>query len=192
MNTPSHFIMTAALERASPRASIAKWAFLIGSVAPDLPLWLLSIGGMMYYQYILGWSKADTFRIMFDHLYFENPVWITLHNLCHAPLILLAGLALVWRKRRNLNSWQHWWFWFLIACFFHSAVDILTHADDGPLLLFPFSWSLRFNSPISYWDPRHHGTEFQTFELTLDITLLIYLLKPQINQSVRRIIKKLR
>lgn len=176
--------MTAALEKACPRVPIVKAAFLLGSVAPDIPLWLLSIGGMIYARAIMGWSAAEAADWMFDHLYFHNPFWIGAHNFLHAPLILLTGLTLVWRKRRNIDSRSRWWFWFLVACCFHSIVDILTHADDGPLLLFPLNWAIRFNSPVSYWDDRFYGREFQQFELGLDLLLLLYLITPQICRFV--------
>lgn len=178
--------MTAALEKALPRMPIVKTAFLLGSVAPDLPLWLLSIGGMVYYQKILGCSEAETFQMMFDYLYFQHPLWIVSHNFLHAPLILLAGLALIWRSRRNIGSRSRWLFWFLLACLLHSGVDILTHHDDGPLLLFPFNWTLRFASPVSYWDDRYYGQEFQIFELSIDALFVIYLLRPMIYQWLRR------
>lgn len=177
MNTPSHFLMTATLEKLLPRVPIQRQAFLIGSVAPDLPLWLLSLGGVVYYHLILGWSLAKSFSLMFDHLYFSNPFWIACHNLLHAPLLLLSGIALVWKKRRNIGSIYRWLFWFLLACLFHSLIDIFTHADDGPLLFFPLNWSVRFYSPISYWDPRYYGQEFSRFELALDSVLLLYLLR---------------
>ena len=182
MNTPSHFVITAALEKALPKLQVVKSAFLLGAVAPDLPLWLLSLGGIAYYHGIKGWDLPRTFHLMFDELYFYNPFWIGCHNLFHAPLILLLGLAIVWRKRASSQSRHRWWFWFLWACLLHSAIDIFTHTNDGPLLLFPLNWSLRFNSPISYWDPRYHGDVFQWFELGLDLVLLVYL----INTPLRR------
>lgn len=178
--------MTAALEKALPRIPIVKTAFLFGSVAPDLPLWLLSIGGLIYYQAILGWSEADTFQLMFDHLYFQHPLWVIGHNFLHAPLILLTGITLVWQSRCNIGSRSRWLFWFLLACLLHSGVDILTHRDDGPLLLFPFNWTFRFISPISYWDDRYYGQEFQKFELAIDVLFLIYLLSPVFYQWLKR------
>jgi membrane-bound metal-dependent hydrolase YbcI (DUF457 family) len=177
MNTPSHFLMTAALDKLLPRVPIHQQAFLIGSVAPDIPLWILSLGGIVYYHFILGWSLAKAFHLMFDNLYFYNPFWLAFHNLLHAPLLLLLGITLVWRKRRNIGSIYRWLFWFLLACLLHSSVDILTHADDGPLLFFPLNWSVRFHSPISYWDPRYHGREFSRFELGLDSFFILYLLR---------------
>jgi len=178
--------MTATLDRLLPRVPIQRQAFLIGSVAPDLPLWLLSLGGVVYYHLILGWSLAKSFSLMFDHLYFYNPFWIAFHNLLHAPLLLLLGIALVWRKRRNIGSLYRWLFWFLLACLLHSLIDIFTHADDGPLLLFPLNWSIRFYSPISYWDPRYYGREFSRFELGLDGLLLFYLLRQPLCGFVQR------
>ncbi|WNZ23133.1 hypothetical protein HJG54_09865 [Leptolyngbya sp. NK1-12] len=186
MNTPSHFLMTAALDKALPRVPIVKSAFLLGSVAPDLPLWLLSIAGIVYYRFILGWSAAATADWMFDHLYFHDPIWIAAHNFLHAPLILLTGIGLVWRTRRNIGSRSRWLFWFLLACGLHATIDIFTHADDGPLLFFPLDWTTRFSSPVSYWDDRYYGREFQQFEIGLNVLLLLYLTAPRIDRFLRR------
>ncbi len=177
MNTPSHFLMTAALEKSLPRIPIVKRAFLLGSVMPDLPLWLLSIGGYVYYHWIVGWSLTETSRFMFDHLFFNDPVWMTLHNTLHSPVVLLTGLALVWQRRRNIGSASRWWFWFFLACLFHSAVDILTHHSDGPLVFFPLNWSDRFYSPVSYWNIAHYAREFAIFEGSLDLICCVYLLR---------------
>ncbi len=186
MNTPSHFLITAGLEKFLVRVPIVKSAFLFGSVAPDLPLWFLSIGGIVYYRYILGWSASETATLMFDKLYFQNPFWIATHNFLHSPLILLTGLAVVWRKRRNIGSRSRWLFWFLLACLGHSIIDILTHVDDGPLLLFPLDWTTRFRSAVSYWDNRYYGQEFQQFEIGLNLILLIYLVGSRLVRALKR------
>jgi membrane-bound metal-dependent hydrolase YbcI (DUF457 family) len=186
MNTPSHFLMTAALDKALPRVPIHRQAFLLGSIMPDLPLWILSLGGILYYRLILGWSLAEAFRQMFDHLYFHNLFWISFHNLLHAPLLLLLGMGLVWRKRRNIGTKYRWLFWFFVACLLHSIVDILTHVNDGLLLLFPLNWTLRFQSSISYWDARHYGSQFQQFEIALDGLLIVYLLSGRIHRLLYR------
>ena len=186
MNTPSHFLMTAALEKVLPRIPIVKRAFLLGSVMPDLPLWLLSIGGYVYYHWIVGWNVAETSRFMFDHLFFNDPMWMTLHNTLHSPVVLLTGLALVWRRRRNIGSASRWWFWFLLACLLHATVDILTHHSDGPLVFFPLNWSDRFYSPVSYWDVAHYAREFAIFEGALDLMCCVYLLPAPLMRYLRR------
>lgn len=185
MNTPSHFLMTAALDKALPRIPIVQSAFLLGSVAPDIPLWLLSIGGIVYYRYILGWSASDTFNHMFDTLYFHDPIWMALHNMLHSPVILLVGIAVVWRSRRNIGSRSRWFFWFFLACLLHTSVDILTHVDDGPLIFFPLDWQTRFHSSVSYWDDRYHAQTFSIFEQSANLFFIIYLLAPRIYRYLR-------
>ncbi|HBE19492.1 MAG TPA: hypothetical protein DEG17_24615 [Cyanobacteria bacterium UBA11149] len=187
MNTPSHFLMTAAINKGLPKVPIAKSGFLLGSIAPDMPLWILSLGGIAYYHWFKGWSLNQTFNYLFDKLYFENPFWIGSHNFFHAPILLILALGFLWRYRQNIGSLYHWFFWFFAACFLHSIVDIFTHADDGPLLFFPLEWTIRFNSPVSYWDPRYYGREFAIFELVLDVVLILYLILPRISRFLRKV-----
>jgi membrane-bound metal-dependent hydrolase YbcI (DUF457 family) len=87
-------------------------------------------------------------------------------------VIFAAGLFL----HRRGSAWGHWLVWFALAAAFHTGVDILTHHHDGPLLLFPFDFSTRFASPISYWDPDHYGRIFTRFEIALDLLLAGYFL----------------
>ena len=191
MNTPSHFLVNAAVEKSLPDLPIAKTAFLLGSVAPDLPLYILTLGGIVYYHYIQGFTLAKTFKILFDELFFQNPFWIASHNLLHSPLILVTALIFFWPHQHHLGSEQHWYFWFFAGCLLHTALDIPTHVDDGPLLLFPLEWTIRFQSPISYWDPRYYGREFSRFEAILDLILLIYLIPPSLMNFLRRITEKI-
>lgn len=175
MNTPSHLLLTAALRRALGWAPRERAAVLLGAIAPDILLYVLSAGAFAYYRLGRGWDGERTLRYVYDRLFFEDPVWIVSHNLLHAPLILLAGFAVIHMLGGPTTRVRRWLFWFLVACAFHSAIDILTHHDDGPLLLFPFDWHLRFSSPVSYWDPAHFGREFSRFELGLDVALAVYL-----------------
>lgn len=185
MQTPSHLIITAALRRALPRVPMVKSAVLWGSIAPDVPLYLLSLGAYLYFRRGLGWSGEQTFRHMYDHLFFHDPMWISLHNVLHAPAALLVGLAVIAGVRGRSGFLRSWWTWFFLACFLHSVIDILTHHDDGPLIFYPFNWSYRFESPVSYWDARHHAAKFIRFEIALDAVLLVYLLRPWITSRLR-------
>lgn len=180
MNTPSHLIITAALRKRVRPAPIPTSAVLWGSIAPDLPLYLLSIGGLLYYRFFLGWDARTASRFMYDDLFFNSPFWLVPHNLLHAPIMLLIGMALLWSRRRQIAGPFRWLFWFLASCMLHTIIDILCHVDDGPLLFFPFNWTYRFHSLISYWDPRYYGVQFTVFELTLDVVLLGYLLVPRL------------
>ena len=173
MNTPSHFLIGAAVAKFA-RHPIVTGAFLVGSIAPDIPLYLLSIGGYIHYTN-QGMSATESFRLMFDRLFFHDPLWIALHNFLHSPLVLLVALSCLWTSRDRVGSLSRWGFYFFMACLLHTAIDISTHVNDGPLLLFPLNWNLRFYSPISYWDPEYFGREFALFELSLDMLLLTVL-----------------
>ena len=77
---------------------------------------------------------------------------------------------------RRGKAWGESFVWFAIGCGFHTLLDIFTHVNDGPVLLYPFNWRYRYRAPVSYWDPRHGGRTFAMFELALDIGLVIYLI----------------
>ena len=188
MQTPSHFLMTAALRKAMPRLQMIPTAVLTGSIAPDIPLYLLYLGAAIYYPYFLGWSAGNTARHVFGTLYFEDPYWIGLHNVLHSPVCLVPALALLWIFRRGESGVWRWLSWFLAACLLHSMVDIATHFDDGPVLFWPLDWSTRFASPVSYWDDDHYGREFANFEFKFAVTLSAYLFLPWLwRQAARRL-----
>lgn len=166
-------------------------ALLWGSFAPDAAIFLLSIGAWVYYVPILGWTSGEAFAYMWGELFYTNPWWIVTHNLLQAPLILLVATAALALARHHtagsrggtvsrggtLSRGLDWWFYFVLACGVHTLIDIPTHHNDGPLLLFPFDWELRYSSPVSYWDPDHYGLIFMPLEGALLIALSVYLLR---------------
>jgi membrane-bound metal-dependent hydrolase YbcI (DUF457 family) len=175
MRTPSHLLITAVLAKHyQSRGKIHCTALLLGSVMPDVPLVVLSGTRAFYLLLSEGRPITNIHSFMFDELYFNNPWWIAAHNLFHAPLLLLAGLAVTYRTRATRGA-SFWLFWFFVGCLFHTLLDIPTHATDGPLLLFPFNWQWRFHSPFSYWEPTHFGEVFTVFEYVLDGIIVIYL-----------------
>ena len=185
MNTPSHLLMTAAIRRAAPGWRMPASAVLIGSVAPDLALTVLSLGAFVFFRYGQGMPTRDVFEHMYGTLYFNDPGWMATHNLLHAPFMILFGLVAcrVWYGDERFKI--GWWTWFFLACALHSVVDIFTHFDDGPLLFFPFEWTVRFPSPVSYWDTAHYGAQFFVFEVVFDSLLLVYLFGPWVRARFR-------
>ena len=168
--------MTAALRRAlRTKISISRSAVLAGAVAPDIPLYAMSLGAWIYFHLMHGWTEQATFAHMYDDLYFHDYGWMTAHNLLHAPVVELLALGLLWGNRLEAAGKRWWAFWFFASCAFHTAVDLATHYDDGPLSHFPFDWHTRIHSPVSYWDPAHHGNQFRIFELGLNVVLIVYL-----------------
>ena len=170
-------------------------AIAVGSIAPDAALYLLYAGTMLY-LYLQGWTVEQASEYAFHTLFFENMWWIIAHNLLQAPLILGAGICgLGYLLKRGALSERaagraRWWLFFLISCSVHTVLDILTHYDDGPLLLYPFNLNVRFQSPVSYWDPARHAQTFLYFEFGISLIGVIYLVtryfrnrRPQIQQS---------
>ena len=176
MQTYSHLLMTAAARKAMPSLEIPRSAALLGSVAPDLPLYVMTATTLWFYPNVHGWTVRQAARHIFDHLYFQDPLWIAFHSFLHSPLNLGLLFAANYCFRNRWPRLARWFFWFLSACLLHSLVDVVTHFDDGPVLFWPLNWSYRFASPISYWDPNHYGSEFARFEHVLDLVLLGYLL----------------
>ena len=149
---------------------------LIGSVAPDVAFYLLTLSSLFYFQNVMEWPFNESARYILGTLYFEDPVWIAGHNLLHSPVSLLFGLGVARSLKNRWSPFSHWMHWFLMSRLLHSLVDVMTHHDDGPVLFWPLSWSFRFYSPISYWDHAHFGSQVGTFEWILDLSLVGYLI----------------
>jgi len=63
---------------------------------------------------------------------------------------------------------------FALAAILHVLTDLPLHHDDGH----PHFWPLTnwiFRSPVSYWDPAHHGNVWSAFEFLLALTLIVIL-----------------
>lgn len=192
MNTYSHLIVTAVLNKPLKRLTsvteklpkVDTRALLWGSIVPDLPLILLTI--MMV---LVDWARgtlpnfhsaeSEPLRsftsMLFRDWYFHNPIVLTLHNLFHSPILLICYLLISHRAWKKGYVWGQPLFWLSIGAMLHTLADIPLHTDDGPLVFFPLNWSWRFHSPLSYWDPQHHGREWTVFEHLLDLSCLVYL-----------------
>jgi hypothetical protein len=149
-------------------------ALLIGSFLPDVPLFLLTVGYMVYRQNNAALAAQSLFGSSYDRLYFEDPWWILGHSLFHAPLLIMLYGVIGWIAWKRNHRWGLVLFWFAIGCGLHTAIDILTHYDDGPVLFFPLNWTYRFSAPVSYWDPDHGGRIFSPLEHLLVLVMLAY------------------
>lgn len=198
MQTYTHFVMTAVLNRAvkhrEARAAPSKlppvnsfW-LMVGSIMPDIPLILIAISTIVL-DLVSGnrmepGNEAAEMQsytgYLFRYAFFHDP-WVKLaHNLFHAPfliaLYIAAGYWLCRQGTQRASKWGAALFWFGLACALHTAIDIPLHTDDGPLVFFPFDWETRFHSPVSYWDPAHYGRPFALFEHLLLLGMLLFLL----------------
>ncbi|MEM7477351.1 MAG: metal-dependent hydrolase [Planctomycetota bacterium] len=175
MNTPTHVLINWTIAKASGGKFPAS-AVLLGALAPDIPLYFLSIGGGLWFRFVEGWEPGEIARHMFGTLFYEDPYWISLHNCLHSPLVLLGAIAVLHFAFGKTLFLKSWWTWFFGSCLLHTLVDIPVHHDDGPLVFWPLNWSYRFASPLSYWDLNHYAQIVMPFEAVLAIVLLANIL----------------
>ena len=172
MITSTHLVINAFATRIAPvrrrvddhRGRI-RW-FLLGGIAPDTGLFVLTVVAGAYFVLVDGRSVRDSFDHIFDTLFFESPAWIAAHNVLHSPLML------VWLfLAAHLIGTPRWLMVraFVTGCAVHSLIDIAVHHDDGPLLFFPIDWTTRFISPVSYWDPDHYGDIVGPIDLAVTV-----------------------
>lgn len=171
MNTYSHYLTTRLLKKHVGEKGIGP--MLLGSVMPDVPLGLLTLGYWLSRRGEVS-SPGELFGAKYDALYHGNAGWLVGQSLFHAPMMifLVWGLGRVLKK--HSPNWGRRLQWFALGCALHTTIDIFTHFDDGPLILFPFNWQYRFSSPISYWDPAHGGRIFAPLEHLLDLSIIIW------------------
>lgn len=178
MQTPSHFLITAALGPKLPQRTLPVHmpALLIGSVLPDVPFILLTLAGEVYYRWFAPLPVAGSImEYLHFTLFFTDPLWIISHNFFHSLIINAILLIVGYYGFRRQRRWGLPLFWLALSMEFHTVIDIFTHNSDGPLFLFPLNWTYRFASPISYWEAAHYGRLFTIFEYILDALLLGYL-----------------
>ena len=158
MNTPAHTLMAAALF-ARPGARRRNAALVVGSLIPDVTiLWMI-----LWERFINGTDM----RTIFNEKYFA-PEWHLIFAVPNSiPLFTLgvaAGYALGWPV-----LWA-----FCAAALVHVIFDLPLHHDDGHAHFWPFSdWI--FASPVSYWDPAHHGMAAGAAEVVLCVVLGVIL-----------------
>ncbi|RMG87995.1 MAG: hypothetical protein D6708_12160 [Candidatus Dadabacteria bacterium] len=146
MNTQSHAILTTAVVRAAlgrrgrgvPRLNVV---VALGALAPDLPIF----GFFFWATFVERLPQG----VIWGEVYFR-PGWQALVSAFHSfPLwAALAGVAL-WRGWARTAL-------FAGAGFLASLEDFFLHNEDAHAHFWPFS-DYRFRSPVSYWDPAHHG-----------------------------------
>ncbi len=140
MNTPAHLLVGAAAF-ARPADARVLWAALLGSLLPDLSLYVMAGVSL----FVLGIPE----QVVFGQLYYSL-AWQTVFAIDNS--FVLWGLVLV------LAIWKGWTLVTVGAAagLLHLAMDFLLHAGDGRPQFWPFTdWV--FHSPVSYWDSAHHA-----------------------------------
>lgn len=175
MNTPTHLLIgAAALARPAEDSAgrLRNAAILIGALIADAAIFVL-FGWARLYQ---GVSE----RALWSEVYWQEP-WQTLVAIGNSiPLYLgLLVFGLLARSQVAIV--------FAAAALLHLAFDLPFHHDDAHPHFWPFSdW--RFNSPLSYWDPDHHGSLIALAEVGLAILLILFLWRRFRSRAVRAVL----
>jgi hypothetical protein len=139
MNTPAHAILNlTVLGRDAPQRTLP---LFVGAVLPDAPMLVF----FTWETLVLGTPQS----VIWGEAYFRDG-WQDFFDLFNSIPLLLLAMLLCWRFQ---FEWGRWLFASaLVHCFF----DLPLHHDDGHRHFLPLS-GFRFASPVSYWDPAHHG-----------------------------------
>lgn len=163
MNTQTHVLVNMALLK-DRRADGSPTAHLVpafwGSIAPDILIFLFFAVSVL-----TGASQQN----IWEELYFQ-PGWQRAFSVFNSiPLYALMLVSALWFRKQGAAV-------FTGAALIHVVTDFVLHHDDAHAHFFPFSdW--RFASPVSYWDPNHHGRVFVFVELALGLAATVLLFR---------------
>lgn len=113
-----------------------------------------------------GWLSVPE-HVIWSQTYFL-PRWQSLFDAFNSLPLFALGALIAWRTKRYA------WLACLASMALHSSTDLLVHHEDAHGHFWPFS-AWRYRSPISYWDPRHHGSVFAVLELAAVIAACVAL-----------------
>jgi hypothetical protein len=160
MNTPAHVILNLFLLRGEEKKS-NQAAVTFGALLPDLPIY-----GFYFYEKVI--QKVPESVIWRKHYLLGS--WQNFFDVFHSIPLAAAGLALSVLKRAKTCVLL------FVSILLHLVTDFFLHNDDAHGHFFPLTdW--RFYSPVSYWDPQHHGTIATWIEIGVTVFLGIFLIR---------------
>lgn len=160
MNTPSHLILNLTL--LGKKDSILYFVpVMIGALLPDIPMFI--------FYFVESLILHTPNREIWDVAYFQAG-WQNFIDCFNSIPVILLVLAIAWKFDNKF---------LLLVCFsmlLHIAFDMPVHHDDGHRHFYPLlQW--RFESPISYWDPRHFGRIISLFEAAMVLVCCFIMFK---------------
>lgn len=160
MHTQAHALLSYIAIKTS--TSKEKWALVLGSILPDTSI------VFMYITYKFFYGLSD--QKIWSEIYFTDHFFQSLKNTLHSFPVLITLLLLAWIfQKRPMKV-------FALSAFLHALLDFPLHVDDGHMHFYPLSnWI--YQSPVSYWDPKHYGLYFFTLELLFFASVTFYIWK---------------
>lgn len=155
MHTPGH-----ALINLATLGSIVghEGAVIAGAIVPDLPIFFLYIK-----ERLRGTKEEVIWSVCYQH-----PAWLAIIHGAHSIPISAFAATAAWLLGMPALSV------FFTSVLLHALSDFPVHAIDAHRHFLPFS-DFRFQSPLSYWDPRFHGRWVALAEALLVLACSIYI-----------------
>lgn len=182
LNTQTHILLACAtLIPAAPalmpqiaatwQFKVAAMAAILGALLPDASL---------FFMFALGKIQGVPESIIFNEWYFSETwqrIGAETNSIPVYAAVALVSTTLIRRIKtgyKRLLQVVSFAAVFAISALLHTATDLPLHNDDGHPHFWPFTdWV--YVSPVSYWDPRHHGTLWSVIELCLAAGLIVFL-----------------
>ena len=125
------------------------WPWIIaGALVPDSPMFVF----YFIEKFIIGSSE----KLIWSERYFLDGWQDFIDCFNSLPIAMVLLLIFYFLKKKYLIL-------FAVSMILHLLMDLPLHHDDAHRHFFPLL-DYRFESPVSYWDPRHYGVYFSSFE----------------------------
>ncbi|MEB3210773.1 MAG: hypothetical protein VKL39_05440 [Leptolyngbyaceae bacterium] len=158
MNTPAHAIVNLLLMGRQQGLAL-QLAIVTGAVLPDLPIFV--------FYFVEKVLRNTPERMIWTQAYFQEH-WQNAIDVFNSLPLMVLGLGIsIWGKSNVAIA-------LFISMMLHVAGDLPLHHDDAHRHFLPFS-NWRFISPVSYWDPRFHGTLVGRIEMAAVIVSCVVL-----------------
>lgn len=171
MNTPAHVVISlVVLSKAnSLRNNIA---ILAGSLLPDVPMFI--------FYFVEKYLRGIPERQIWSESYYLSG-WQYFIDIFNSVPLMVCGAVITWYFR----IWAG--VFFFASMLIHVAFDFPLHHDDAHRHFLPFSdW--RYESPLSYWDSAHYGTQVGWIEFALVIVGSVILYQRFSSIAGRRVV----
>ncbi len=158
MMTPTHLLLSCGL-LTRKHSRLNNLAVVAGGVLPDAPMFAL----FAWDRFVLRLPEETIWSERYWTDVWQIPAAIG-HSVPLFAIVVAAGLAL------RLDVLKL----FGLSALLHAVADFFTHNNDAHMQLWPLTrW--KFESPVSYWDPRHFGGIMLFIEFGLMALMLVIL-----------------
>lgn len=158
MNTPAHILLNLLCLGRNRSAKLIT-AIAVGGILPDAPMFVF----YFVEKVLRGSSEQYIWRQAYYQTHWQN--FIDVFN--SLPIMAFGFLIALWASSQvSMMLWA--------SMGLHVLGDLPLHHDDGHRHFFPFS-NWRFESPISYWDPEHHGGVVTRLEILAVLVSCVFL-----------------